>query len=109
MKDKIFMILLGIIAVNLTYLSLNLKDIDFSQSQDKPAFINPFEPDEDGVVSFTPEELKYLKHVLHSTDTYTIARGEQIYFPGVRNCYYCHIYTSPSPRDGLLSRMPSSA
>ena len=22
---------------------------------------------------------------------------------------YCHLYTSPSPRDGLLSRMPSSA
>ena len=53
MKDKIFMILLGIIAVNLTYLSLNLKDIDFSRSQDKPGFINPFELDGDG---FTPEE-----------------------------------------------------
>ena len=24
-------------------------------------------------------------------------------------CYYCLLYTSPSPRDGLLSRMPSSA
>ena len=26
-------------------------------------------------------------------------------------CLYCHclLYTSPSPRDGLLSRMPSSA
>ena len=23
--------------------------------------------------------------------------------------YYCLLYTSPSPRDGLLSRMPSSA
>ena len=53
MKDKIFMILLGIIAVNLTYLSLNLKDIDFSRSQDKPGFINPFELDGDG---FRPEE-----------------------------------------------------
>jgi hypothetical protein len=36
-------------------------------------------------MNFTPEELKYLKHVLHSTDTYTIARGEQIYFPGVKH------------------------
>ena len=27
--------------------------------------------------------------------------------PGVR--YTCLLYTSPSPRDGLLSRMPSSA
>ena len=25
------------------------------------------------------------------------------------NCSYCLLYTSPSPRDGLLSRMPSSA
>ena len=28
-------------------------------------------------------------------------------YPGKR--YYCLLYTSPSPRDGLLSRMPSSA
>ena len=25
------------------------------------------------------------------------------------HCLYCLLYTSPSPRDGLLSRMPSSA
>ena len=25
------------------------------------------------------------------------------------SCYACLLYTSPSPRDGLLSRMPSSA
>ena len=25
------------------------------------------------------------------------------------DAYYCLLYTSPSPRDGLLSRMPSSA
>ena len=24
-------------------------------------------------------------------------------------CYYCLLYTSPSPRDGSISRMPSSA
>ena len=27
----------------------------------------------------------------------------------VRTLYFCLLYTSPSPRDGLLSRMPSSA
>ena len=27
----------------------------------------------------------------------------------VRTMYICLLYTSPSPRDGLLSRMPSSA
>ena len=30
--------------------------------------------------------------------------------PSIENgFYYCLLYTSPSPRDGLLSRMPSSA
>ena len=29
-------------------------------------------------------------------------------FPGMM-CKHCLLYTSPSPRDGLLSRMPSSA
>ena len=28
---------------------------------------------------------------------------------GLHPCYICLLYTSPSPRDGLLSRMPSSA
>ena len=28
---------------------------------------------------------------------------------GVGETYICLLYTSPSPRDGLLSRMPSSA
>ena len=28
---------------------------------------------------------------------------------GLANNYHCLLYTSPSPRDGLLSRMPSSA
>ena len=29
--------------------------------------------------------------------------------PAIRELYACLLYTSPSPRDGLLSRMPSSA
>ena len=31
------------------------------------------------------------------------------YWARVAKMYYCLLYTSPSPRDGLLSRMPSSA
>ena len=27
----------------------------------------------------------------------------------ITSVFYCLLYTSPSPRDGLLSRMPSSA
>ena len=33
-------------------------------------------------------------------------RAFEIYFKGIETCL---LYTSPSPRDGLLSRMPSSA
>ena len=31
------------------------------------------------------------------------------YFVSYYDYYHCLLYTSPSPRDGLLSRMPSSA
>ena len=31
------------------------------------------------------------------------------YFKAKSQFYVCLLYTSPSPRDGLLSRMPSSA
>ena len=36
-----------------------------------------------------------------------IAAGDIIVLGGVR--YFCLLYTSPSPRDATLSRMPSSA
>ena len=35
--------------------------------------------------------------------------GYNITIPHKENIYNCLLYTSPSPRDGLLSRMPSSA
>ena len=35
-----------------------------------------------------------------------ISEDELLRLKGERNCL---LYTSPSPRDGLLSRMPSSA
>ena len=46
-----------------------------------------------------------------------IALGERILFPNPEfistlsavSAWTCLLYTSPSPRDGLLSRMPSSA
>ena len=51
-------------------------------------------------------------------DTYLNIRGRDAVFEAVRDCWAslwtaraisCLLYTSPSPRDGLLSRMPSSA
>ena len=35
--------------------------------------------------------------------------GEKMRKPGSKGAPTCLLYTSPSPRDGLLSRMPSSA
>ena len=39
------------------------------------------------------------KHVSHASKKYVATAEDK----------YCLLYTSPSPRDGLLSRMPSSA
>ena len=43
-----------------------------------------------------------LLHVLMETDDYDF----NVHY---KTPYFCLLYTSPSPRDGLLSRMPSSA
>ena len=44
-------------------------------------------------------------------DSYPNASFEKHQFdgPNGKRPYICLLYTSPSPRDGLLSRMPSSA
>ena len=34
---------------------------------------------------FTLQELKYLQHVMEVTSTYTIAKGEQLDYPGVKH------------------------
>ena len=48
-----------------------------------------------------------------STDQVNLTDEESRIMPvaggGFEQCYNCLLYTSPSPRDGLLSRMPSSA
>ena len=59
---------------------------------------------------FTRPEMK-TERVSYDMITPSAARGlvEAIYWhPGLRYTV-CLLYTSPSPRDGLLSRMPSSA
>ena len=38
-----------------------------------------------------------------------LASGETVRIPPLYHATPCLLYTSPSPRDGLLSRMPSSA
>ena len=43
------------------------------------------------------------------TEAYWIAVMQGLEPPQFEQPHYCLLYTSPSPRDGLLSRMPSSA
>ena len=43
------------------------------------------------------------------TDPMSFGEGILTSRPGTGPLYICLLYTSPSPRDGLLSRMPSSA
>ena len=58
-----------------------------------------------------------LIHNISSAQTYQVITEESenltiyldFYSPAIIDYKACLLYTSPSPRDGLLSRMPSSA
>ena len=58
-----------------------------------------YEDTDAGGVVYYANYLKYLER----------ARTEALSTIGLSNLQICLLYTSPSPRDGLLSRMPSSA
>ena len=49
--------------------------------------------------------------IMSATDTIVAGRAGADQLAGlvIANSFTCLLYTSPSPRDGLLSRMPSSA
>ena len=58
---------------------------------------------------FEPVSMETLDRMGETTALYIKRLGKRI-FDGTRDTHYsCLLYTSPSPRDGLLSRMPSSA
>ncbi len=69
-------------------------------------------PVDDSTLSTNPNNYLdlHLRQVIHSIETQSpinliaIGIGHD-----VTRYYHCLLYTSPSPRDGLLSRMPSSA
>ena len=52
-----------------------------------------------------------LRHYLTSNNLQSVEKGGTVFVLNISNpdIYTCLLYTSPSPRDGLLSRMPSSA
>ena len=65
------------------------------------------------VAAKTGEEAGYVKRVRRSAVEPKTGKSKQTVFNGevqreaeIKDCL---LYTSPSPRDGLLSRMPSSA
>ena len=49
------------------------------------------------------------EHARTTTDTASEEEYEQVRIARGFDLKSCLLYTSPSPRDGLLSRMPSSA
>ena len=53
-----------------------------------------------------PDELISSKHLIYSSPATLAYNSPGAQGFGVKSCL---LYTSPSPRDGLLSRMPSSA
>ena len=46
-------------------------------------------------------------NIIHIAESLAKKDVQLVVFPEL--CITCLLYTSPSPRDGLLSRMPSSA
>ena len=51
----------------------------------------------------------YINQVGHDTDIDIVQDGADNKVRSLSTTSGCLLYTSPSPRDGLLSRMPSSA
>ena len=66
-----------------------------------------------GLIYMLPDlgELAGIKNdgIYHHASTKGITFNVKILFLSAALLYACLLYTSPSPRDGLLSRMPSSA
>ena len=81
----------------------------------------PRKPDWIRVKISNPNEIQRIKGVLREQKLHTVC--EEAACPNLPECFgsgtatfmimgdicTCLLYTSPSPRDGLLSRMPSSA
>ena len=68
---------------------------------------------EEWLVAFASQNQNYLYDLSNGRRIAIPDRSDAVATPDGRYMtvpsYYCLLYTSPSPRDGLLSRMPSSA
>ena len=67
-------------------------------------YLKQTDPDKVGYFAFTQKAAYEAKD--RAIKKFNLEEDDLSYF---RTLHSCLLYTSPSPRDGLLSRMPSSA
>ena len=82
------------------------------QATNRPHEVLYFHKVDDPYSHLTTQCLEQLKSSYDITLKFILVGEENldaVHEPSLYNIYCCLLYTSPSPRDGLLSRMPSSA
>ena len=90
---------------------ISLKDFDVLSQQDKTeavALLNRY----DQIELQDKCQGDFISYVKHLWPEFIEGRHHKIIgekFNKIAQGKFCLLYTSPSPRDGLLSRMPSSA
>ena len=78
-------------------------------SEDVSARLTGFEHNAVSPIGLATPDLPIILSHRCSSLCISVSSGLQNSFPNYKKNYLCLLYTSPSPRDGLLSRMPSSA
>ena len=79
------------------------------QEYGKEIFLGMFLPLITSLISISKTHSVYNKNPDKLINHMTTAMLMKMLFYGLLLIIICLLYTSPSPRDGLLSRMPSSA
>ena len=88
------------IELTTTYTTAQVPDVKFAQTADVMYLVHPAHP---------PRKLTRSSHTSWSITDVDLKRGAMLDPDITTTPNTCLLYTSPSPRDGLLSRMPSSA
>ena len=86
--------------------SLDLSDGTYKRLYEMPYDLTDPKFTNFNAVAIDPTDDKAYGVVSHELDS---GRRDFLVRFGMSNIESCLLYTSPSPRDGLLSRMPSSA
>ena len=75
----------------------------------KPSLLLLDEPTEGIQPNIVQDIEQAVQRIIREQGISVLLVEQHLHFVRQANRYYCLLYTSPSPRDGLLSRMPSSA